>query len=114
MRITHSLCYVAISLQCACTTLDQSFRLGAATGALAGASATYASERATGRSPSLEDVGFGASIGLGLGLITAYFVHQSVVEHREDTERQTEIYFGDLPPSPFVFPNSNPKKRGKR
>ncbi|MCC7406392.1 MAG: hypothetical protein IT288_18505 [Bdellovibrionales bacterium] len=95
-----------------CSTLDQSFRLGAATGAMAGAAATYAAGRAAGGEPKLKDVGIGASIGLGIGLLTSYFVHQSVVEDRESSTRQTEIYFGDLPPSPFVIPNSN--KRGGR
>jgi hypothetical protein len=47
-----------------CSTLDQSFRLGAATGALAGGAATFASETASGRKPTFEDVGIGASIGL--------------------------------------------------
>lgn len=96
-----------------CSTLDQSFRLGAATGALAGAAATYASESASGRQPTFEDVGIGASFGLGLGLITSYFVHQSVVEDRESATRQTEIYFGDLPPSPFVIPGMNNKRGGR-
>ena len=96
-----------------CSTLDQSFRLGAAAGATAGAAAAYAAESASGRQPTFENVGLGASIGLGLGLIASYFVHQSVVEDRESTARQTEIYFGDLPPSPFVIPGSNNKRGGQ-
>ena len=95
-----------------CSTLDQSFRLGAATGALAGAAATYAASRVAGGEPQFEAVGIGDSIGLGFGLLTSYFVHQLVVEDREAAMRQTEIYFGDLPPSPFVIPNTN--KRGGR
>ena len=95
-----------------CSTLDQSFRLGAATGAMASAAATYSAGRAAGGEPKFEEVGIGASIGLGIGLLTSYFVHQTVVEDRESAIRQTEIYFGDLPPSPFVIPNSN--KRGGR
>lgn len=106
-------CLAFIMLTNGCSTLDQSFRLGAATGALAGAAATYGAESAAGRQPTLESIGVGASIGLSLGLITSYFVHQSVVEDRESSAKQTEIYFGDLPPSPFVIPNSN-KKRGGR
>lgn len=101
------------ALTTGCSTLDQSFRLGAATGTLAGAAATYAAERTSGRQPTLEDVGVGASIGLGLGLLTSYFVHQSVIEDRDSAARQTEIYFGDLPPSPFVIPTSNNKKGGR-
>jgi hypothetical protein len=98
------------TLSISCTTLDQSFRLGAATGALTGAAATYAGHSIEGRSPSLEEVGIGASIGLGIGLITSYFIHQEVVESREEMSRQTEIYFGDLPPSPFVIPQPKMKK----
>lgn len=101
-----------MALTTSCSTLDQSFRLGATTGALTGAAATYAAQSTNGRSPSFEEVSLGASIGLGIGLITSYFVHQSVVEDRESSARQTEIYFGDLPPSPFVIPEAN-KKRGR-
>lgn len=99
-----------LSLAVSCSTLDQSFRLGAATGAIAGAAATYGANSAVGRNPSIEEVGIGASIGLGIGLIASYFVHQSVVEDREEMSRQTEIYFGDLPPSPFVIPQPKQKK----
>ncbi len=112
MRAILYLTTIAV-LTSGCSTLDQSFRLGAATGAIAGAAATYASESASGRQPTFEDVGVAASIGLGLGLITSYFIHQSVIEDRESSARQTEIYFGDLPPSPFVIPGSNNKKGGR-
>ena len=63
-----------VALSVSCSTLDQSFRLGAATGALTGAAATYAAGSTSGHQPSLEEVGIGASIGLGLGLITSYFM----------------------------------------
>lgn len=106
MRAVLYLTTVAM-LTSGCSTLDQSFRLGAATGAMVGAAATYAAGRAAGGEPKLEDVGIGASIGLGIGLLTSYFVHQSVAEDRQAAMRQTEIYFGDLPPSPFILPNSN-------
>lgn len=111
MRAVLYLTTVAM-LTSGCSTLDQSFRLGAATGAVAGAAATYSAGRAAGGEPKLDDVGIGASIGLAIGLLTSYFVHQSVVEEREAAIRQTEIYFGDLPPSPFVIPGAN--KRGGR
>jgi len=93
-----------VALTVSCSTLDQSFRLGAATGAIAGAAATYGAERASGGQPSFENVAVGASVGLALGLITSYFVHQSVAEDRVESSKQTEIYFGDLPPSPFLIP----------
>lgn len=47
MRAVLYLATVAL-LTGGCSTLDQSFRLGAATGALAGAAATYAAGRAAG------------------------------------------------------------------
>lgn len=97
-----------------CTTLGESLKLGAVTGALAGATSSYAANREAGKPPSVEDLGIGASIGLGLGLITSYFIHRSVSEDRADAIKETEIYFGDLPPSPFVFPSTNSKRGGKR
>lgn len=42
------------------STLDQSFRLGATTGALTGVAATYAGHEANGRSPNSEEVVIGA------------------------------------------------------
>lgn len=96
-----------------CSTLDQSFKLGAATGALTGAAATYAGHSAGGRQPTIEEVGIGASIGLGLGMITSYFVHEQVTKDRDEAIKQTEIYFGDLPPSPFVIPQPKFKKGGR-
>lgn len=97
--------FVLVALIGGCSTLDQSFRLGAATGALTGALAIYGAERAKNiESPTAEDVGIGATVGLGLGLVTAYFVHQAVAEDRAAYTKDTEVYFGDLPPSPFVIP----------
>lgn len=88
-----------------CTTLDQSFRLGATTGALAGAVATYAAESSAGRNAKLSNVGIGASIGMGVGLLSSYLIHQSVAEDRDESNK-AELYFGDLPPSPFIYPNT--------
>jgi hypothetical protein len=99
-----------IAMCASCTTLDQSFRLGAASGALTGAAAMYAAGRVSGTTPPLQEVGTGASVGLALGLIVSYFVHQQVVSEREESSRQTDIYFGDLPPNPFIVPKTNSKK----
>jgi hypothetical protein len=113
MRAPHLIYLSTFLLLTSCTTLDQSFRLGASTGALTGAAATYAANSASGRSPSIKDVGIGASIGLGIGLIISYFAHEAVVSDRADAVKQTEVYFGDLPPSPFVIPNQNSRKGGR-
>lgn len=113
MRKTHLVFLSTLLLLTSCTTLDESFRLGAVTGALSGAGAAYALESSTGATPRFENVGAAAGFGLGLGLIMAYFVHKEVTEDREENNRQTDIYFGDLPPSPFVIPNQNTRKRSR-
>ncbi len=92
-----------------CTTLNESLQLGASTGILAGAAATYSAHSSTGRNPTLENVGMGAAIGLGLGLLTSYLIHGKVEENRQSQSTLPEIYFGDLPPSPFILPKT-PKK----
>lgn len=101
------------SLLCSCTTLNESLKLGAATGAFTGAAATYAAQRGAGQSATLEDAAIGASVGLGLGLVISYFIHEEVAEDRAAFARETDMYFGDLPPSPFVVPKTNSKKGGR-
>lgn len=93
----------------ACTTLNQSLELGAATGVLTGAGATYLAQTTSRSQASAVNVGYGAAVGLGVGLLTSYLIHQSVVQDRADNAHETEIRFGDLPPSPFVFPIPKPK-----
>ena len=68
-----------VALSVSCTTLDQSFRLGAATGALTGAAATYAGHGSSGRPPTIEEVGLGASIGLGIGLDRIPLTREQVI-----------------------------------
>ncbi len=75
-------------------------------GAATGAAAVYSGNRKA----SFEEVATGAGIGLGIGLITSYFTHKQVEQKREQNPPETNMYFGDLPPSPFVTPNL--KKRG--
>jgi hypothetical protein len=55
----------------------------------------------------------GAGIGLAVGLLTSYIVHGKIADDRNTANQNgTEMYFGDLPPSPFVFPkNSNKENR---
>lgn len=94
-----------------CASMHESLQLGAGLGALTGAAANYAGHSSAGGKPSIEDVGLGAGIGLGLGLITSYFTYKAVDQARRDNQAyQTEIYFGDLPPSPFVIPKPSTKK----
>ncbi len=95
-----------------CSTMNESLQFGAGIGALVGASATYTAESIIGKS-STDNVLKGAAIGVGLGLITSYFVHRSVEDERKSLPDQTEMYFGDLPPSPFIVPKIKSKKGGR-
>jgi hypothetical protein len=83
-------------------------------GALSGAAATYAAHASTGAEPSFENVALGAGIGLGVGLLTSYITHRQVEDDRQSyLSQQTEMHFGDLPPSPFITPKMTPKKGGR-
>ena len=100
---------VVASTLVSCTTLDQSIRLGGSLGAFAGGAATYAVQSSSGVTAPPENVWLGASIGMAVGLVTAYFTHQSVVKDRKDIYQRGLIEHGDLPPSPFIFPNGRSK-----
>lgn len=111
MRYIYLLPTIALTLN-ACSTMNESLQLGAGMGALSGAAATYAAESSTGNRPSTDNIATGAAIGIGLGLITSYFAHRSVEDQRKSQlSDQTEMYFGDLPPSPFIVPKM--KKGGR-
>ncbi|MBX9767283.1 MAG: hypothetical protein K2X47_08440 [Bdellovibrionales bacterium] len=98
----------------ACSTMRESLQLGAGVGAAVGAAATYTGHSAAGSPPSIETLTLGTGIGLGLGLITSYFTHKGFEQDRSDGQAyETEIYFGDLPPSPFIMPQSD-LKRGRK
>ena len=91
--------------------MDQSLELGGTMGMLVGAGATAGGYAAGGHGQSLEAIGIGAGIGTVIGLATSYFTHKAVESDRAACQAdQIEMHFGDLPPSPFVVPNSKPKK----
>lgn len=95
-----------------CSTMNQSFELGASLGGAGGALATYVGHTSAGGKVSLENVAMGAGIGIGVGLIAAYLTHKTVEADRADLkDSETELHFGDLPPSPFMVPGKN-RKRG--
>lgn len=96
-----------------CSTLNDSLQLGASMGATTGAAATYSAHRSTGESPSFENVATGAAIGLGVGLLTSYLIHKNTTGSTNKNSSDTEMYFGDLPPSPFVFQNMQKKEARK-
>ncbi len=103
------------ALACSCASLNESMTLGVGMGAVAGAASTYVGQAtARGGSVSAENVVLGAGIGIAAGLITSYFTHKNVEEKRQACMAdQTEMHFGDLPPSPFIFPKTLPKKGGR-
>lgn len=106
---------VVAVLSTGCSTMNESLQLGASMGFASGALATYAGHSAAGSRANLEQVATGAGIGLGIGLLAAFLTHGSVVEERErNAADQTELHFGDLPPSPFLIPKAVTKKGGKR
>src|ERR1700692_213179 len=110
MRAIYKIFFSAALLSTtACSTLNESMQLGAGLGALSGASATYAANSSPDNAPSFDKIASGAAIGLGVGLITSYLVHNSVEADRQNYSQQPEMYFGDLPPSPFIFSNSQRK-----
>ena len=104
-----------IALMSSCATMSESMQLGASMGGATGMAAAFAGRAGTGNETSFTDVAIGAAIGTGLGILTSYLVHNSVEERRQSLQNdQTEMHFGDLPPSPFVLPRSNLNKRGSR
>jgi ABC-type Fe3+-siderophore transport system permease subunit len=94
-----------------CASMNESLELGAGIGALVGGAATYVAQSSSGQEPPLQNVAVGAAVGMTLGLLTSYLTHRSVENYRQSfQEDQTEMHFGDLPPSPFIVPKINIKK----
>ena len=100
--------YSSVLLLSSCASLNDSMTLGGGLGAASGVAAMYAANPRA----SAQDVATSASIGLGIGLITSYLTHKHIEKKRESNPPETNFYFGDLPPSPFVTPVIFPKKKG--
>jgi len=99
------------ALLSSCATMNDSLQLGGGMGAVTGFAAVYAGHIGSEQKATFSDAAVGAGIGMGLGLITSYLVHRSVEEKRQSFQiDQTEMIFGDLPPSPFIIPKTKPKK----
>lgn len=114
MRTSYKIIFSTILLSTtACSTLNESVKLGATIGAATGAAATYSGFDSAGERPPSEKMILGTAIGLTLGVITSYYTHKNIEEKRQSIfEERSEMYFGDLPPSPFIVPQSH-KKRGR-
>ncbi len=96
-----------------CATMNESLKLGAALGSVTGAAATMAGEAAAGRPSSFGTVAVGASIGTAIGLLTSYFTEKQLARDRAiNVSTRPRMYFGDLPPSPFIVPKMHLKKGG--
>lgn len=97
-----------------CTTMNDSMLLGATLGGITSVAATSSAHNKADRNASNDDLTSSAGIGIALGLITSYLIHKDVAEKRGDIyTNNPEIYFGDLPPSPFIMTPPAKKKGGK-
>lgn len=98
-----------------CASLNDSMLLGAGLGAGAGVLSQTTAYQKTGTAYSSEEVTNSAVVGLAIGLIGSFLIHKSVEEKRGSLySSDPEIYFGDLPPSPFIMtPKLKTQKGGK-
>lgn len=95
--------------------MGDSLALGAGMGAATGLASTHIAFNATtGSGTSFDHLAVGAAIGASVGLLTSFITHKKIEETRKDTwQAETDIQFGDLPPSPFAFPKNSPRKGGR-
>lgn len=104
-----------LAMLASCSTMNQSMQLGAGMGAATGVAAMYSGSIGQSHGPAFSTVMLGAGIGAGIGLLTSYFVHKSVEEDRASLQAdQTDMQFGDLPPSPFIVPKTKQTQKGTR
>jgi len=97
---TLPFCLVLLS---GCATRTRSLILGGAGGVAIGAytgSAVYSGPQ---RQIQTRNTLLGAGIGLGIGLLSSYLLHDSVEERlaSQQYEQDERLRFGDLPPNPF-------------
>lgn len=93
-----------------CATLNDSILLGAGIGGGAAAFVTSSTNDSRGQSFTKEEQLSNVGLGLAIGAIAAYFIHDNTTEYRKDYyNNNPEIYFGDLPPSPFIMTPSEKK-----
>ena len=111
-----TLIFFALSLG-ACSSLPRSLALGGAGGLAVGAytgSAIYSGPR---KQIQTRNTIMGAGIGLGVGLLTSYLLHDHVQGRVNDVTEATDerLRFGDLPPNPFSsdLPTFEPAGSGR-
>ena len=94
---------LSITFLGSCSTRSRSLILGGAGGVALGGytgSAVYSGPK---RQIQTRNTVMGVGIGLGVGLLTSYLLHNSV-EERFSTQKYYQderLRFGDLPPNPF-------------
>jgi glucose-6-phosphate-specific signal transduction histidine kinase len=95
--------FACLILCTSCATQSQSLQLGGVTGALVGAAAVAAGRAGSSEKIKGKSVVIGAEIGSLLGLAMGFAVHRAVENDRRlESEEQTKMHFGDLPPNPFT------------
>ncbi len=101
-----------------CATRTRSLTLGGAGGVAIGAYTGSAVYSGPDKKVQMRNTLMGAGIGLGVGLLTSYLLHDHVEERLEVQryEQDERLRFGDLPPNPFNPANQrfleSPKKKG--
>ncbi len=86
-----------------CATRTRSLILGGAGGVAIGGYAGALAYKGTAGQDQTRNSLVGAGIGLGVGLLTSYLLHDQA-EDRENAiryEQDERLRFGDLPPNPF-------------
>ena len=86
-----------------CATRTRSLILGGAGGVAIGGYTGSAVYSGPENRIQIRNSLLGAGIGLGVGLLTSYLLHDHV-EERMSTQRYEQderLHFGDLPPNPF-------------
>jgi len=86
-----------------CATQTKSLILGGLSGVTVGAAAgAIADNRDSGKRQS-QNIGVGAAVGIGVGLLSSYLLDKHVNERLSGatSEMDNRIQFGDVPPNPF-------------
>ena len=68
-KLRHIIISTTLLSTTACSTLNDSIKLGTTMGAITGAAAVHAGHNSAGENPSSKDVTNGALIGLALGAL---------------------------------------------
>lgn len=114
LKVNLSQGMIVLALCAGCASMRDSLILGAVSGGAVGA---YTGSLAYGGPNSKlahRNIGIGAATGIGIGLLSAYLLHNSVENRVEAVEHSLSerVYYGDLPPNPFDVKMAPPAKGG--